>query len=102
MKKLCGRNEPCFVNGEASWGHMGWVLCEHASEYKKGEGAVAVCGEDKQEVQYYSNPRQYEMAKRCVKCSHNTAKWLMICIKCKWFYDNGATDESLEDLFKEE
>ena len=94
--------EPCFKNGDAAWGHMGSVLCLHATELSSNEGSIAVCGLDDQEVQSYANSNQYEMAKHCVKCVYNHSRWIMLCVKCKWFYENGRADESLEDLFKEE
>lgn len=102
MKKLCGCKEPCFVDGTKVWDRWGRVLCFHATEVARDNGSIGICGIDKKEVQYYGSAIQYEMAKHCYKCAHNTAKWLMICIKCKWFYDNGTGDKSLEDLFKEE
>lgn len=57
--KLCGWKEPCFVDGEKAWGHLGGVMCLHLSERKALPNNIGICNITKEDVKAYSTLDEY-------------------------------------------
>lgn len=58
-RKLCGCLEPCFENGEESWGYFGGVMCKYLGEKKVGKNIVAICSKTEEVTDCYTNESEY-------------------------------------------
>ena len=54
--KLCGRNEPCFEEGTAEYGHLGGIMCKHVTEDHRG----TICGLDNELADVYTTENKYK------------------------------------------
>jgi hypothetical protein len=60
--KLCGCFEPCFICGDARWGHFGGVMCYDLIENKDGCFSFK-CDNDDKFVNAYFNKIEYDEIK---------------------------------------